>query len=114
MDVEPRLPEEPLSLFHIGAQEADQDGHGLPLRGHGQDDAFSDVVTAGYATEDVHENPLHVGVLQHQAHRVRHALWICAAADVQEVGRLESGGTHGVHGGHGQASAVHQAAHIAV
>ena len=37
-----------------------------------------------------------------------------AAADVQEVGRLAAVQLDDVHGGHGEASSVHQTANVAI
>jgi hypothetical protein len=56
----------------------------------------------------------HLLVLQHDLEGFGHLLRGGAAAHVQEVGRLGAEQLDGVHGGHGQAGAVHQAADVAV
>src|SRR5690606_30116132 len=56
----------------------------------------------------------HAVVLEHDLEGFGDLFSGCAAADVQEVGRLAAEQLDGVHGRHGQTSAVDQAADVAV
>ena len=84
--------------------------HGLRSGDH----AFGDDVATHDAAEDVHQDGFQARVFQHDLEGFGDLLGGCAAADVQEVGRLAAEQLDGVHGGHGQAGAVHQAADVAV
>src|SRR5690606_14425467 len=63
---------------------------------------------------DVDQDRLHAFVLQHDLEGFGDLLGRSAAAYVQEVGGLATEQLDGVHGGHGQAGAIHQAADVAV
>src|SRR5690606_27807186 len=78
------------------------------------DHAFGDHVATHDAAEDVHQNRLHIGILQHDLEGFGHLLGRGATADVQEVGRFAAEQLDGVHSGHRQTRAVHQAADVAV
>src|SRR5262245_144422 len=82
-------------------------------------DAVGDRVARGDAAEDVDEHALDSRVGQHDLQAVRHHLGARAAADVQEVGRLDpaellTGVRHHVQCGHDQARAVADDADLAV
>ena len=76
--------------------------------------AGGDGVAAHDAAEDVDQDALHLGVGEHQLEGLGDLLGGGAAADVEEVGRLRAEQLDGVHGGHGQAGAIHQATDVAV
>src|SRR5690606_18955183 len=78
------------------------------------DHAFGDHIATHDAAEDVHQDGFHVGILQHDLEGFRHLLCRGTATDVQEVGRLAAEQLDGVHGGHRQASTVHEATDVAV
>src|SRR3954453_23619928 len=91
----------------------------LGEQGEGLDDAVGDRVAGGDAAEDVHEDRLDRRVAEHDLQAVRHHLGARAAADVEEVGRLDAavplaGVRHHVEGGHHQAGAVADDADLAV
>src|SRR5689334_3996022 len=78
----------------VVAVEADHErlGDGLAAltqQGEGLDDAVGDLVTRGDATEHVDEDRLDGRVAQHDLEAVGHDLCARAAADVEEVGRLD-------------------------
>jgi hypothetical protein len=77
------------------------------------DHAFGDHVATHDAAEDVDQDGLQAWVFQHDLEGFGHFLGR-GAAHVQEVGWLAAEQLDGVHGGHGQAGAVHQAADVAV
>src|SRR5208337_1513604 len=101
------------ALLHVGPLQADDDGYlHLDLfyclhHPVGQDVATQD------AAEDIDEHPLDAGVPQDDAEAVADHLGGGAAAHVQEVSGFGAGGLDQVHGGHGQASAIHHGADIA-
>src|SRR6185503_1039875 len=66
------------------------------------------------AAEDVDEDSLHAGIRGEDPEGVLDLLGRGAAADVEEVGRLAARELDDVHGGHGQAGAVHHAPDVAV
>src|SRR5690606_915071 len=80
----------------------------------GGDHTFGDGVALHDAAEDVDQDALHFRVLQHDLEGFGDLLGRGATAHVQEVGRLAAKQLDGVHGRHGQAGAVHQAANVAV
>src|SRR4051812_19358011 len=61
----------------------------LAEQGESLDDAVGDLVARGDAAEDVHEDRLHGRVAEHDLEAVGHHLGAGAAADVEEVGRLD-------------------------
>src|SRR5690606_31365108 len=77
-------------------------------------DALGDDVAAHDATEDVDQNGLDAFVLEHDLERFCNLFGRCTTTDVEEVGRLATEQLDGVHGSHGQAGAVYQAADVAV
>src|SRR5690606_32199451 len=113
-DGQPRVGQHFLAQFFVGALHADDQRHvqvdGLARGDH----AFGDDVAAHDAAEDVDQDGLHALVLEHDLEGFGHFLGRGAAANVQEVGRLAAEQLDGVHGGHGQAGAVDQAADVAV
>src|SRR3546814_6597858 len=78
------------------------------------DHAFGNDVATHDAAEDVDQDGLDAFVLEHDLEGFCDLLGSSAAAHVQEVGRLAAEQLDGVHGGHGQACAVDQAADVAV
>ena len=84
--------------------------HGLASGDH----ARGDGVALHDAAEDVDQNGLDLGVLQHDLEGFGHLLGGSATAHVQEVGRLSAEQLDGVHRGHGQTGTVHQAANVAI
>ncbi|EAU64946.1 conserved hypothetical protein [Stigmatella aurantiaca DW4/3-1] len=113
-DGKARVAQELLALLHVGALEPHHEGDlELDFLGGG-DDALGDDVTLHDAAEDVDEHRLHRRVGQDELEGRRHLLLARAAAHVQEVGRVAPHQLDGVHGGHGQARAVHHAADVAV
>src|SRR3954451_23583018 len=91
----------------------------LGEQGEGLHDAVGDRVAGGDAAEDVHEDGPDRRVAEHDLQPVRHHLGARAAADVEEVGRLDAavplaGVGHHVEGGHDQAGAVADDADLAV
>jgi hypothetical protein len=66
------------------------------------------------AAEDIDQDALDLGVLEHDLEGFGDLLGGRTAADVEEVGRLGAEQLDRVHGGHGQTGAVHQAADVAV
>src|SRR3954454_4397103 len=91
----------------------------LGEQGEGLDDAVGDRVAGGDAAEDVHEDRLDRRVAEHDLQTVCHHRGAPAAADVEEVGRLDAAVplarvSHHVEGGHDQAGAVADDADLAV
>ena len=85
----------------------------------GGDDAVGDGVAGGDPAEDVDEDALHGRVAQDDVQPVGHDLGRGAAADVEEVGRLDAaelltGVGDDVQGAHDQAGAVADDADLAV
>ena len=76
----------------------------------GLDQALRDLVAAGDAAEDVHEDRVDLRVGQDQAHRLRDLVGPRAAADVEEVRRLAAGALDEVHRRHRETGAVDHAA----
>src|SRR5690606_28276168 len=113
-DGQARLGQQLLAELFVGALHAhDQrhtEVHGLARGDH----AFGNDVATHDAAEDVDQDGLDAVVLEHDLERFGDLLGRGAAADVQEVGRLAAEQLDGVHGGHGQAGAIDQAADIAV
>src|SRR5512133_411724 len=106
--------EDLLAFLDVGALKAHNHRHldaDLLGRVH---DAGSHDVAAHDAAEDVHQHGLHRLVLQDDAEGVLHRVFGGAAAYVQEVGRGAAAVLDDVHGGHGQAGAVHHAADAAI
>src|SRR5471032_2997234 len=103
-----------LADFFVGALHADDQRY-LQRNGFGcSDNAFGDHVAAHDAAEDVDQDGFQAWVFQHDLEGFGDFLSRGAAAYVQEVGWLAAEQLDGVHGGHGQAGAVHQATDVAV
>src|SRR5574343_332121 len=103
-----------LADLFVGALHADDQRHGqVGFLGRG-DNAGGVGVAAHDAAEDVHEDALDLGVLEHDLEGFGDLLGRGAATDVEEVGRLGAEQLDGVHGGHGQTGTVHQAADVTV
>src|SRR5690606_16168629 len=66
------------------------------------------------AAEDVDEDALDGGIGEDDAEGFGHRLLAGAAADIEEVGGLAAFELDGVHGGHGEAGAVDEAADVAI
>ena len=113
-DLEVGLLEDERRLIGVGADDADHHRDFAVQPGPSLDDAVGHLVAAGDPAEDVDEHRPHVRVGEDDAERRRHPLVARPAADVEEVRRLAPGQLHEVHGGHGQAGAVHHAADGAV
>src|SRR5688572_5219853 len=97
----------------VGAFEAH---HQRPVQAHfarRTNDAFGDRVAAHHAAEHIHENPLHARIVEDQLEGAGDAFLGGGAGDVHEVGRLAAVMLNDVHGGHGEAGAVHHAADVA-
>ena len=101
-------------LRGVRAHDPDDHRHVARLLLAGLDQAQGDLVAAGDAAEDVHEDRLDLRLGEDQPHRRRDALGLRPAADVEEVGRLAAGALHEVHRRHRQAGAVDHAADRAV
>ncbi len=71
-------------------------------------------VAAQNAAEDVDQHGLHARIGEQNAEGVLHLVGAGAAAHVQEIGGAAAGVLDDVHGRHGQAGAVHHAAHRAI
>ncbi len=113
--LEVRLAQQALRLLGIRADDADHHrARRAPAWTRGLDEPPRDLVAAGDAAEDVHEDRLDVRVGEDQAHRGRDPLGAGAAADVEEVRGLAAGALHEVHRGHREAGAVDHAADRAV
>ncbi len=80
----------------------------------GSDDAFGDRVATHDAAEDIHQNPLDRGVLQHQLERFGHFLRRGTAADVEKIRGLGAEQLDGIHGGHRKTCAVDETTDVAV
>src|SRR3989339_573132 len=103
-----------LAQLFVGALHAHDQRH-IQVGGLASgDDAGGNGVALHDAAKDVDQNGLDLGVFQHDLEGFRNLLGGGTAAHVQEVGGLGTKQLDGVHGRHGQASAVHQAANIAV
>src|SRR5690606_7016874 len=103
-----------LALFFVGALHAHDQRHAEVHGLAGGDDAFGDHVAAHDAAEDVDQDGLDAVVPEHDLEGFGDLFGRGATADVQEVGRLAAEQLDGIHGGHGQAGAVDQAADVAV
>ena len=106
--------EDAAALLHMRAGEAHHQRHlhlDLLQRLH---DALGDPVAAVDAGEDVDQDGLDLLVREHEVEGLGDALGRGAAADVEEVRGLAAGMLDHVHGGHGQAGAVDDAADVAV
>src|SRR5690606_25168259 len=78
------------------------------------DHALGDDVAAHDAAENIHQDGLDAAVLQHDLEGFRDLLGRRTTAHVQEVGGFATEQLDGVHGRHGQARAIDQAADVAV
>ena len=113
-DLQTRLLQDLLAELDVGAFQPHHQRHvqvDLARRG---DDAFGDHVAAHDAAEDVDQDALDVGILEDDLEGRGHALLGGAAADIEEVGGRGAIELDDVHGGHGEARAVHHAADLAV
>src|SRR5262249_47748130 len=79
----------------------------------GGDDGGGDDVAFHDAAEDVNQHRLDIRVAQQNSQGFGDLFFVGAAADVEEVGRLAAVVFDDVHGAHGQAGAVDQAADVA-
>src|SRR5690606_31376666 len=113
-DGQARVGQQLLAQLFVGALHAHDQRYaqvdGLARGDH----AFGNDVATHDAAKDVDEDRLHTLVLQHDLEGFGDLLGRGATADVQEVGGLTAEQLDGVHGCHGQAGTVHQAADIAV
>merc|ERR1712226_257253 len=100
--------------LQIGALQANDQGLGKVELLDGVDETAGDDVAPHDTTEDVDQHGLHRVVLLHDFERLQHLILGGAAANVQEVGGLASLELDHVHGGHGQAGSVDEAAHVTV
>ena len=98
------------ALLHVRAGQPHDHRHVDRLVARRLHHALRDPVAPVDAGEDVHEDRLHVRVLQHDAERVRDLLGAGAAAHVEEVRRAPAVVHDRVHRPHRQAGAVHDAA----
>src|SRR5574343_483253 len=103
-----------LADLFVGALHADNQRHGQVGFLGCSDNAGGDGVAAHDAAEDVDQDALDLGILEHDLEGFGDLFGGRAAADVEEVGRLGAEQLDGVHGRHGQAGAVDQAADVAV
>ena len=81
---------------------------------HHTDQALRNGITPDNTAKDIHENRRHFRVRRDKVKRLLDSLRCGAAADVEEVGGLAAVELDDVHGGHGKASAVDEAADVAV
>jgi hypothetical protein len=98
----------------VVALEADDEGELQPDFLDGFDDALGDHVAVHDATEDVHEDALHVRIAEDDLERGDHLVLRGAAADVEEVGRVAAEVLDDVHRAHREAGAVDEAGDVAV
>src|SRR5262245_38343959 len=103
-----------LPLFDVCSFQPDDDRFGDFQVAGRLDHAARDHVAPDDAAENVDQDGLHVRVGQQYAEGVLDALLRCAAADVEEVGRLAPGQLDDVHRRHRQPGAVDHAGDIAV
>lgn len=101
-------------FFHVGAFEADDDGDFEGDFFAGFYEGFGDDVALGDAAEDVDEDAFDVGVGEDDAEGFDGAFGGDGAAYVEEVGGLCAVEFDDVHGGHGEAGAVDEAADVSV
>src|SRR5208283_3307707 len=101
-------------LFDVRPFQADHHGDFEADFAGGFYQGLGDDVALGDAAEDVHQNPLHGRFRENDAEGFDGALGGDGAADVQEIGGLGAVEFDEVHGGHGQAGAVDEAADVAV
>src|SRR3954452_980344 len=99
-----------LAEFDIGAFEADHQRHAEADFAHGGSNALGDHVALHDTTEDVDEDPLHVGIGSDDLEGGRHLFLAGAAADVEEVGRRHAVELDDVHRRHRETGAVDHAA----
>ena len=113
-DGEARLGEDFLAQFDIGAFQPHHQRHlQRHFLGRG-DDAFGDDVAFHDAAENVDQDSLHIGIADDDLEGGGDFFLGGAAAHIQEVGGLAAVKLDDVHGGHGQARAIHHAADLAV
>src|SRR5208282_689997 len=109
-----RLGENLPGPLNIGSFETDDHGDFESDFGSGGDEGFGNQVAAGDAAEDVHQNPLDLRIGEDDSEGFESRLAGDAAAHVQKIGRGGAVQFDDVHGRHGQAGAVDQAADVAV
>src|SRR5207247_5019769 len=103
-----------LAQLDVGALEPHHQRHLQPYLLHRGDDAGGDGVALHDAAEDVDEDAAHPRVVGDDLERSGDLLRSGAASNIQEVGGRASVVLDDVHGGHGEAGAVHHAADVAV
>src|SRR5690606_23021381 len=113
-DGQARLGQQLLAQLFVGALHADDQRYaeidGLARGNY----AFGDNVATHDAAEDVDQYGFDTLVLEHDLEGFGDFFRRGAAADIKEVGRLAAKQLDGVHGCHGQARTIDQAANIAV
>src|SRR5574343_1511026 len=103
-----------LAHIFVGALHADDQRHGQVNFLGSCNHAGGDGVALHDAAEDIDQNALDLGVLEHDLEGFGHLLGRGTATDVEEVGRLGAEQLDGVHGGHSQTGTVYQTANVAV
>ena len=110
----PRLLQNLLAQFDVGAFHAHHDGNFDFQFARGGNHAVGQCVAAQNAAEDVDEHGFDARVGKQDAERILDLFGVCSAADIKEVRRLSAGVFDDVHGGHREARAVHHAGDVAV
>src|SRR5262245_35705185 len=103
-----------LPFLDVGALHPDDDRQLDTQFSHRGNHAFGEHVAPKDAAEDVDENGLNVLVGDQNLERVSNLIGVGASSNVQEVRGLATGDLDDIHGGHGEARAVHHAADVAV
>jgi len=78
----------------------------------GTDDGGGEVVASEDSTEDVHKDSFDLGVVVEELEGLGQCITLCAATDIKEVSRLTTVELDDIHGGHGETSAVDEAADV--
>ena len=78
----------------------------------GADDGGGEVVASEDSTEDVHKDSFDLGVVVEELEGLGQCIALCAATDIKEVSRLTTVELDDIHGGHGETSAVDEAADV--
>ncbi len=113
-DVQPAFGEDAAALLGLGPFQPHDQGDGETHRAAGFDQRIGDRCAAHDAAEDVDQHRPDARIAGQHAEGFGDLLDVGAAADVEEVGRLAAVELDQVHGAHGQAGPVDQAADIAV
>lgn len=78
----------------------------------GADDGGGEVVASEDSTEDVHKDSFDLGVVVEELEGLGQCITLCTTTDIKEVSRLTTVELDDIHGGHGETSAVDEAADV--